>query len=81
MLLYVVSFEGLLEGYGAEYYLLGIFDDSDEAILAKEIFDRDHEQFGITAEIEEVVLNQEYDVRVDKGKAVTTPIFIGGYTE
>lgn len=81
MTLYLVRFDGLIDVYGEESYLLGIYDSSDEAIAAKELFDREHEKYNLEAIIEEVVLNQTYDVRIEHGWGASTSIYLGGWSE
>lgn len=84
MSLYLVSFDGYLGaygGYGSEIYILGIYDDPDKAIEAKERFDRKYEKYDVAADIEEVVINQEYDVSVEKNARLSTYIYLGGYAE
>lgn len=80
-MLYIVSFNGCLAGYGVEIYILGIYDDPDKAIEAKETFDRKYESYDLIADIDEVVLNQEYDVTIRKGDTAFTSICLGGYLE
>ncbi len=81
MILYIVSYDGFIGGFGIELYILGVYDDPDKAIAAKESFDKEYEQFGIEADIQEVVLNEAYDVKVKPKDSVTTSIFLGGYIE
>lgn len=80
-MLYVVSFEGYLGGCGSEVYLLGVFDNSDDAVAAKESFDLKYESYGLEADIQEIVPNQTYDVKVKRGLAAETSIYLGGYVE
>lgn len=80
-MLYIVSFDGYFGGYGTEIYILGVYDDADKAIEAKEQFDSKYERYGIIADIDEIVLNQEYDVTVRTDDAVSTSVCLGGYLE
>ena len=81
-MLYIVSFDGWLACYGVEIYILGVYDDPDKAIEAKEMFDRKYENYNLVADIEEVVLNQEYDVTIrNNDHTASTPICLGGYLE
>lgn len=80
-MLYIVSFDGCLAGYGVEIYILGVYDDPDKAIEAKEIFDRKYESYDLVADIDEVVLNQEYDVTIRKDDTASTSVCLGGYLE
>ena len=80
-MIYIVSFDGWLGGYGSEIYILGVYDDPDKAIEAKELFDRKYENYDLVADIDEVVLNQEYDVKVKECDAASTSVCLGGYLE
>ena len=80
-MLYVVSYDGYLGGYGSELYLLGVFDNPDEAIAVKEAFDLKYDEYGLEANIDEIEPNQIYDVKVKRGLVAETSIYLGGYTE
>lgn len=81
MTVYLVTFEGLLYGEGIMTYLLGVYDDENKAIEAKELFDSKYEDlYGAQADIQPVKMNYSYESHVDDAWGIVTNIFLGGYT-
>lgn len=79
MNLYVVTADGWLSGYGVEIYLIGVFDDREQAesalanVAAK----------GGLGKIKEVYLNNEHPLKISGGYRtdLSNDLYLGGYCE
>ena len=86
-MVYLVRFDGYLNGYGSENYLLGVYSSrkkAEEAVkkLNAEVEEALGEHFWyIQAYIEGIRLDHTYELRVDPDFEVSTSIYLGGYVE
>lgn len=83
---YMVSFDGYLNGYGSENYLLGIYSTQELAKEAVEIFkkriaERKDIDCNIELGIRAIAVDHTYELRIDPGWSVGTAVYIGGYVE
>lgn len=86
-MLYLVRFDGYLNGYGSENYLLGVYstrEKAQEAVekLNAEVKEARGENFWyIQSYIEEIELDFTYALRTDPDWEVATQVYLGGYIE
>lgn len=78
-MVYVVTSDGYFEPYGTEKYLLGVFDNKEDAIKCKE---SSRDTF---AKIFEVELNKSYPLiyapEYEGQERYENDFYIGGYVE
>ena len=77
--LYLVTFDGYCDRYGAEIYLGGIFDSRDKAdeYIESQIYLANNRP-----EITVVPANHGYECKYTEGDyRVSTDIYLGGYVE
>lgn len=84
--LYFVYFDGYDGGYGADFYLLGVFDTEDKANdaikNAKCKFNETEDGAGDRFRAFKVILNKTYDdIKYDKYLGYVNDMYIGGYME
>lgn len=86
-MLYIVHFDGLLDGYGTENYLLGIYSTREKANEAVEEFEELLKENSINIEeyesprIDGVILDHTYKVDIDPKYVVSTQVYLGGFLE
>lgn len=84
---YMVSFDGYLNGYGSESYLLGIYSTQELAEEAVNVFKkriaerREDIDLCIGTDIKAIVVDHTYELRIDPGWEVATQVYLGGYIE
>ena len=73
-IVYTVTADGWRNGYGAEIYLLGVFDNRADA-------DACATQCGVGAFITKVELNKSYPLKEDAWGDSGNELYLGGYCE
>lgn len=82
---YMVSFDGYLNGYGSESYLLGIYSTRELAeeavnVFKKRMAEREDIDCNIEPDIRAIVVDHTYEFRVNpKSEEVKTAVYLGGY--
>lgn len=77
--IYVVTADGWLSGYGAEIYLIGVFDDYEKADSAlSNVIAR-----GGLGDIKKVYLNNEHPLNLGgiMNRDLSNDLYLGGYVE
>ena len=83
---YMVSFDGYLNSYGSESYLLGIYSTQELAeeavnVFKKRIAEREDIDCDIEPDIKAIVVDHTYELRIDPDWEVGTQVYLGGYIE
>ena len=78
--LYVVTCDGLQDGYGAYIYLVGVFDNRKDAENARDAAAKiSNDEFPIITEVD---LNKEYPLAMNSNfSEASNENFLGGYME
>ena len=79
MKLYVVTADGWTSGWGCSYYLIGVYDNKEEA---EKVANKTEKLGGIT-QITEIILNKTYKLKKcnDSWGELVNNNYIGGYIE
>lgn len=82
---YLVIFDGYMEGYGSYSYLLGAYDTKDkaeEAVKTIPVEVRDDDHYGdVRVAIQEIEVNKTYEIKKDRWGNYETEFPTGGYAE
>ncbi len=86
---YLVTFDGNLDPYGTETFLLGIYSTKELAEAAAKKFSEEVKaakvaEFDVTADINTIILDHTYKTEIDD--SLYTPqiyslVYLGGYCE